>query len=92
MPAIPLGRWNATVFVHKFRIHIVGVGTCQNVGSGVVRCVSFPLASLVAGDFFVNVCSHCFVYLLFSIAKVVTIFEYPNIFFTFLSKIYVFVV
>ena len=56
----------------------MSVCTCQNVGSGVVRCVSFPLASLVAGDFFVNVCSHCFVYLLFSIAKVVTIFEFPN--------------
>ena len=54
------------------------VCTRQNVGSGVVRCVSLPLATSVAGDFFVNVCSHCFVYLLFSIAKVVTIFEYPN--------------
>ena len=83
MFAIPLCRWNATVFVHKFRIHIVCACTCQNVGSGVVRCVSFPFATLVAGDFFVNVCSHCFVYLLFSIAKVVTIFEYPNKFLLF---------
>ena len=78
MFAIPLCRWNATVFVHKIIIHIMCVCTCQNVGSGVVRCVSFQLASLVAGDFFVNVCSHCFVVLLFSIAKVVTIFEFPN--------------
>ena len=75
---IPLGRWNSSIFLHKIIIHIVCVCTCQNVGSGVVRCVSFPLATLVAGDFFVNVCSHCFVYLLFSIAKVVTISEYPN--------------
>ena len=78
MFAIPLCRWNATVFVYEFRIHIVCACTCQNVGSGVVRCVSFPFATLVACNFFVNVCSHCFVVLLFSIAKVVTIFEYPN--------------
>ena len=78
MFAIPLCRWNATIFLHKFRIHIVRVCTCQNVGSGVVRCVSLPFATIVAGNFFVNVCFHCFVYLLFSIAKVVTIFEYPN--------------
>ena len=86
MPVIPLGRWNSSIFLHKIIIHIVCVCTCQNVGSGVVRCVSFPLASLVAGDFFVNVCSHCFVYLLFSIAKVVTIFESPNNFLLFYRK------
>ena len=78
MPVIPLGRRNSSIFLHKIIIHIMCVCTCQNVGSGVVRCASFPRASLVAGDFFVNVCSHCFVFLLFSIAKVVTIFEYPN--------------
>ena len=78
MFAIPLGRWNATIFVHKFIIHIVRVRTCQNVGSGVVRCASFPLATLVACDFLVNVCSHCFVFLLFSIAKISIKIEYPN--------------
>ena len=87
MPAIPLGRWNSSIFLHKIIIHIMCVCTCQNVGSGVIRCVSFPLASLVAGDFFVNVCSHCFVYLLFSIAKVVTIFEYPNKFLLFIENL-----
>ena len=87
MPAIPLGSWNATVFVHKFRIHIVCAGTCQNVGSGVVRCVSFPLASLVAGNFFVNVCFHCFVVLLFSIAKISIKIEYPNKFLLFIENL-----
>ena len=78
MPVIPLWGRYATIFLHKIRIHIVRVSTCQNVGSGVVRCVSFPLASLVAGDFFVNVCSHCFVYLLFSVAKLSIISVTPN--------------
>ena len=78
MPMIPLGRWNSSIFLHKIIIHIMCVWTCQNVGSGVVRCASLPFATIVAGNFFVNVCSHCFVVLLFSIAKVVTIFEYPN--------------
>ena len=78
MLTIPLCGRNAIIFVHKFRIHIVRVSTCQNVGCGVVRCVSFPLASLVAGDFFVNVCSHCFVYLLFSVAKLSIISVTPN--------------
>ena len=63
------------------------VSTCQNVGGEVVRCVSFPLAALVAGDFFVNVCSHCFVYLLFSVAKVSIIFIYPNIFLLFIENL-----
>lgn len=87
MLTIPLCGRDTTIFVHKFRIHIVRVGACQNVGSGVVRCASFQLASLVAGDFFVNVCSHCFVFLLFSIAKVVTIFEYPNNFLLFIENL-----
>ena len=87
MLTIPLCGRNAIIFVHKFRIHIVRVSTCQNVGCGVVRCVSFPLASLVAGDFFVNVCSHCFVYLLFSVAKVSIIFIYPNIFLLFIENL-----
>ena len=78
MPMIPLWGRYATIFLHKIIIHIVCVCTCQNVGSGVVRCAFFPLASLVAGDFFVNVCSHCFVFLLFSIAKVSIKIEYPN--------------
>ena len=55
----PCGR-DTFILVHKLTIHIVGVGTCQNVGSGVIRCASLPLAALVAGDFFVNVCSHRF--------------------------------
>ena len=78
MLTIPLCGRDATILLNKFRIQIVGVGTCQNVGSGVVGCASFPIASLVAGDFFVNVCSHCFVYLLFLIAKVSIKIEYPN--------------
>ena len=87
MPVIPLGRWNSSIFLHKIIIHIVCVCTCQNVGSGVVRCVSFPVASLVACDFFVNVCSHCFVYLLFSIAKVSIKIEYPNKFLLFIKNL-----
>ena len=87
MPVIPLGRWNSSIFLHKIIIHIVCVCTCQNVGSGVVRCVSFPVASLVACDFFVNVCSHCFVYLLFSIAKVSIKIEYPNNFLLFIENL-----
>lgn len=87
MLTIPLCGRNAIIFVHKFRIHIVRVSTCQNVGSEVVWCVSFPLASLVAGDFFVNVCSHCFVYLLFSVAKLSIIFITPNIFLLFYRKL-----
>ena len=75
---IPLCRRNAVIFLHKIIIHIMCVCTRQNVGSGVVRCASFPLASLVAGDFLVNVCFHCFVFLLFSIAKVSIKIEYPN--------------
>ena len=69
MFAIPLGRWNSSVFLHKIIVHIVCVCTCQNVGSGVVRCVSFPLAALVACDFFVNVCSHCFIVFVVSDCK-----------------------
>ena len=60
MPMIPLGGRNAVIFLHKFRIHIVGVGTCQNVGSGVVRCVTRSLITFVICDFFVTVCSHRF--------------------------------
>ena len=87
MPMIPLGRWNSSIFAHKFIIHIVCGCTYQNVGSGVVRCASFPLATLVAGDFFVNVCSHCFVFLLFSIAKVSIKIEYPNNFLLFIENL-----
>ena len=87
MFAIPLCGRNTTIFLHKFRIQIVRVCTCQNVGSGVIRCASFPFATIVAGNFFVNVCFHCFVYLLFSIAKVVTIFEYPNNFLLFIENL-----
>ena len=61
--------------------------TRKNVGSIIVRCIAIPFASLVAGDFLINVCSHCFVYLLFSIAKVVTIFEYPNKFLLFIENL-----
>lgn len=28
MPAIPLGGRNAIIFLHKFKIHIVRIGTC----------------------------------------------------------------
>ena len=93
-PKIPIGRKRIKITIESKNCRLkitaesknyylkilvrVRVCTCQNVGSGVVRCVSFPFATLVAGDFFVNVCSHCFVVLLFSIAKVSIIFIYPK--------------